>query len=236
VSNGMRAGHDPLIAHGEWDNIRQALSRCAVLAEPYKGRIHRIASKEWAIPRHFLSGQGSRKTGARWTPRAASESSIVPADLAIRLLVQSFPTVYTSVDAQTAFLELHHYATRDFFPGIPLERRFWAEFVLGEVDASLEKVVDLRKKPVLDQLQVEFTQITAEWEVEQRKGREAYTQAVGRAAHLAGIEGILFPSARAPGDALNLAVFPENCLNRDLGTRLVTRNTRPIPSRFWRHL
>jgi len=53
------------------------------------------------------------------------------------------------------------------------------------------------------------------WQKLQDEGREASSQAIGRAAHQLGIEGILFSSAVAAG-ATNLVVFPDNLRARSV--------------------
>lgn len=59
--------------------------------------------------------------------------------------------------------------------------------------------------------------VGADWEAENRAGREAVTQAVGRAAAEAGFEGLVVPSAADPG-ARNVVVFVDR-LGR--GSRMV---------------
>ena len=48
------------------------------------------------------------------------------------------------------------------------------------------------------------------WWIENQNGREAFAQAVGRAAKAAGFEAILAPSAADAPRGVNAVVFPEN--------------------------
>lgn len=79
--------------------------------------------------------------------------------------------------------------------------------VLRGIGIRLTRVLDLCDGGVRVSLRVsEDRLVGADWEAENRAGREAVTQAVGRAAAEAGFEGLIVPSAADPG-ARNVAVF-----------------------------
>src|SRR4051812_15594902 len=85
-----------LIAHSEWDRLLMAMQECSKLTSSWSGSVFRIARAPWHLPASILNGEGSRKAGARWTPRAASPINGDIPDLVVQLLVQSFSTVYAS--------------------------------------------------------------------------------------------------------------------------------------------
>jgi RES domain-containing protein len=79
--------------------------------------------------------------------------------------------------------------------------------VLRGIGIRLTRVLDLCDGGVRVSLRMsEDRLVGADWEAENRAGREAVTQAVGRAAAEAGFEGLVVPSAADPG-ARNVVVF-----------------------------
>jgi len=57
--------------------------------------------------------------------------------------------------------------------------------------------------------------VSTDWREERANGREALTQAIGRATYEAGYEGLLVPSAAIP-NGVNLVVFPENLVGKSI--------------------
>src|SRR4051794_9518533 len=82
-----------LVAHSEWGRILKAMLECSKLTRGWSGSVFRIAREPWHRPTFILNGEGSRRAGARWTPRAASSVNGDTQDRVVQLLVQSFPTV-----------------------------------------------------------------------------------------------------------------------------------------------
>lgn len=138
------------------------------------------------MQRDLLTGIGSQIVGARWNPPG------------------SFPTVYLTLDPHTAIDEVlahfRHYQ-------LPIETAM--PRVLVSVMARLSKVLDFTDGRTRSTLRVSGHRMLDEpWRAEQKAGREALTQALGRLAHELGWVGLLVPSAaRRPG--INLIVFPD---------------------------
>jgi hypothetical protein len=82
--------------------------------------------------------------------------------------------------------------------------------VFAALKVKLNRMLDLRLGTVRTILKVSGARLSAEewWEM-QKRGREALTQAIGRLAWEARIEGLLVPSAARRGGS-NLIAFPAN--------------------------
>jgi RES domain-containing protein len=82
--------------------------------------------------------------------------------------------------------------------------------VFAALKVKLSRVLDLRLGAARSTLKVSEARLSGEawWKMQQR-GQEALTQALGRLAREAGLEGLLVPSAARPGGS-NLIVFPAN--------------------------
>ena len=90
------------------------------------------------------------------------------------------------------------------------------------LDASLASLADLTDGSARRILRVSRRRLRSEpWRRAADAGREALTQAIGRAAFEAGLEALLVPSAANRAGA-NLVVFPER-LRPD--SRLAVRRT-----------
>lgn len=145
-----------------------------------------MAGVEFATEQELLSGVGSQTHGGRWSP-------------------PGFRAVYGCLDAETSFSEsLAH--SRYF--GIPVEESL--PVATAAVRVSLQQVVNLREAKIRRELGVSLKRMLDEdWRKEQEQGREALTQAIGRAAYEARLEAILVPSS-ARKTASNIVVFPQN--------------------------
>jgi RES domain-containing protein len=102
---------------------------------------------------------------------------------------------------------------------------FNAQLIVG-MRWELQAVVDLTSPDTLKALKVTASEIVrVDWEAEQAAGREAVTQAIGRAAfeHLA--EGLIVPSARLEG-GVNIVYYPSHTRG---GTLIHTLDEANIP-------
>lgn len=171
--------------HPESDQLREWLKQSMPLADRWTGTLYRATTIEYANRGDLLAGVGSRKSGARWTPRGR------------------FNAVYGSLEPDTAMAEaLANY--REF--GIPVWEAMPLVFVA--VTVKLQAVLDLTSADVQRILRVSIRRMTAtDWLKAQQHGEEALTQAVGRIAWEEKLEGLLVPSARRKG-ALNIVLFP----------------------------
>lgn len=186
----------PPIPCPSYSTLLVRMRRCARHLHPWRGIVYRSVEPGYANSGDLLSGEGSRRNGGRWNPKG------------------SFPTVYGSLDLETALAEaLAHARYYGLSDAYILPRMFVAMRV------SLRRVLDLRDAAVRRRLCLGLRRIrTVDWRRIQNVGREAVTQALGRAAHEAGIEGLLVPSSpRRSG--VNLAWFPGNLSTRS-GARI----------------
>ena len=175
----------------ESDRLRHAMRRCASRAVRWSGVVYRSASPRYANKDDLLTGVGSKTAGARWNPP------------------KSFPTVYSSLDPHTALDEvLAHFR----YYGFPIESAM--PRVTVSVRVRLARVLDLTDGKTRSALRVSERRILDEpWREEQKAGREALTQALGRIGHELGWEAFLVPSAARRG-GVNLIIFPTNVLRR----------------------
>jgi RES domain-containing protein len=175
----------PLEPHPSFARLRRAVERCLPSAGPFRGTVFRSVTPRYATSSDLLSGQGARKHGERWNPPA------------------SFATVYTSLTPETALAEtLAHYRHYRIPESQAMPRVFVA------ISVSLERVLDLTVGGVRHALGVSLVRMRREaWRRAQSAGREALTQAIGRAAFEAGLEGLVVPSG-PDAAGKNLVVFP----------------------------
>ena len=152
-----------------------------------------LAAVSHASASKILSGRGSQEFGGRWNAAG------------------TFPAVYCSLLPETAVTE-----TMNRFRKTGLKARRPLPGVLVSLAIKLQSVLDFtnpREFPTVDPFLAKAKR--ENWQKLQDEGREASSQAIGRAAHQLGIEGILFSSAVTSG-ANNLVVFPDNLRARSI--------------------
>jgi RES domain-containing protein len=99
------------------------------------------------------------------------------------------------------------------------------------VDVDLSNVLDLTDPAVQRALGTTTKELVAPWFMIQTRGGEAPTQALGRVARDAGLEGLYCPSAQQQPDGRCLAIFPDRL--RDTSSVAVTDDSRTlIPERL----
>jgi RES domain-containing protein len=193
-----------LVPHPESNELAKAMQDCLARAIPWSGSIFRSTSPEYANTTDLLSGVGSKSNGARYTPKG------------------SFPTVYGSLDPDTAMHEALAFHRR---AGIPVEQAMPRVFVSMRV--ALRRILPLTDRRTRALLRLSVRRLTrVRWQDEQDSGREALTQAVGRIARELGFEGLLVPSAQGAGQ--NLVLFPDRLLP---GSRLEIINAGQLRRR-----
>src|SRR5438874_2089629 len=74
--------------HRDSDRFARAIRRCLASTIPWAGKLYRSASPRYANKDDLLTGAGSKSSGARWNPP------------------NSFRTIYTSLDLETALEEV----------------------------------------------------------------------------------------------------------------------------------
>jgi len=173
--------------HLEFDRLLRGMLRCASLAGPWRGVAYRAVSPRYADSGDLLSGRGSQLHGGRWNAPG------------------TFPVTYGSLTPETAMAEVFS-SFRSF--NIPIHRALPRTFLA--IDVRLQRVLDLTKGFVRRHLRVSLRRmVEEEWRRIQNRGREALTQAIGRAAHDAGLEALRVPCA-AVTDGSNVVIFPAN--------------------------
>ena len=187
-------------SHPEYQPLLEVAQRLYLKAVPWSGEAYRTVGPKYARPADIISGIGAAKAGGRWNPVAA------------------FAAVYLSTTPQTATAETfagNRYYSIPFYEALPR--------VLVAVDVDLPRVLDMTDPRVRRALGLSITRLfSIDWRAEQNAGREALTQALGRAAFAAGFDGLLVPSdadRRAKG--VNLVVIPANL---GAGSRLAVLN------------
>lgn len=164
----------------------------------------RSASPKYANRDDIITGAGSKVAGGRWNPPGG------------------FHTVYASLEVETAVAEaLQHFR----YYGLPVSKAM--PRVIVALEAKLERVLDLRDGDVRRVLVVSKKRMLSEpWREEQRKGREALTQAIGRLAYESDVQALRVPStARTVGS--NLIIFPANLDPPNSWLRIVNRDELP---------
>jgi RES domain-containing protein len=190
--------------HPESVRLQSALAKCLAHAAPWKGELYRSASPKYANKDDIITGAGSKAAGARWNPPGI------------------FHTVYASLEVETAVAEaLQHFR----YYGLPVSKAM--PRVIVALEAKLERVLDLRDGAVRRVLGVsEKRMLTEPWREEQKKGREALTQALGRFAFELDFQALLVPSAARRGGS-NLILLPANLDPPASWVRIVNRDELP---------
>ncbi|MFG0244194.1 MAG: RES family NAD+ phosphorylase [Phycisphaerales bacterium JB054] len=176
--------------HSEYDRVAAAAQRLFDTGHGVRFRetVFRAARPECSELPDLISGNGSKLTGSRWN-----------APDTIRVL-------HASDSPESAVGEA--LATYRHF-GVPVPSDL--HLVVRGIDVDARQFLDLRHGEIRQAIRVSEDRLLATvWEEENAAGREAISQAVGRAASAAGFCGLIAPSAAVP-DATNTAVFVD-CL------------------------
>jgi RES domain-containing protein len=176
-----------LRAHPRFAEISAAIARWKPAAGRFQGDFFRAVRPEFARNADIVSGEGSRIHGGRWNPpgrvRAVYGTHAKPAH------------------ALEEALALQRYYGLSPAGALPV--------VVTVCHADLHSVLDLTLPAVLDAIGLARTDLSAEdWRKLNARRFESMTQAVGRAAHGEGIEGLTAPSAAGAG-IRNIVVFPD---------------------------
>jgi RES domain-containing protein len=158
--------------------------RAAVLARPWTEDVFRATAPEWATAEHLLSGLGGIVAAGRWNAMGA------------------FRVIYASLTPEGALAEAlaraRHRGIADS-SAMPL--------VVSALRVRLAAVLDLRTEEAGDALAVSPDALAREdWRAAAAGGRESLSQAVGRAAHAAGLAGMIVPGVAAA----NLLILPDH--------------------------
>lgn len=167
------------------------------------GDVFRAALPKWMSKPYRLTAVGSVLTGGRWNVQ-----NLIPA--------MNFGTT-----AEVTAAEADAKAIRNGWPPGSFSPQTRVGFRL-----DLRAVLDLTDAKVLAAFgHTEAELITCNWESEQVAGREALTQALGRAAFETYAEGLIVPSARLRG-GINIVAFPANL---QAGSTITAHDESSIP-------
>lgn len=173
--------------HPQFDTLRGLLnSHSAALCRSWKGLAYRCACLDFASSGKVISGEGTRKYGARWMAPGHER------------------VVHLSTTEMTAIRESKGHFARYGLDAVKPEPR-----VLVALELETGNLLDLFR---FDALKAGFTvgeMLAEDWETLNGRGLESLSQALGRAAFALGCEAMLAPSARLKRGR-NLVVFPEN--------------------------
>jgi RES domain-containing protein len=155
-------------------------------AKPLSGEFYRVAGPRHTTAMDIISGMGAFIGGGRWNPPGVMN------------------VVYLSVESETAMREANEhfrYHNLPIWTGMPR--------IVVAIRAALEAVLDLTSIAAAGLLPESMQSLLAEdWRAIMGRGDVATTQAMGRAAHQAGVQALLVPSKPDP-NGINLLVFPE---------------------------
>jgi RES domain-containing protein len=150
------------------------------------GEFYRVAGPRYTTAKDIVSGVGAMISGGRWNPPEIMRA------------------VYLSRHPRTAILEATarlKYHNIPFWKGMP-------SINVG-VQFSLHSVCDLVKAEKQNPLpQSLILMMTEDWHASNDAGQESVTQALGRLACEAGIQGLLVPS-KQDSRGMNIVIFPE---------------------------
>ena len=175
-----------LKAHPSYANYLAWFTKHQAKAAPIERNFFRMAGPSYTTASDFVSGTGAFNGGGRWNPPKVMK------------------VVYASADPVTAMHEaVEHYR----YFGIPIAEGF--PKVTAAISVKLETVLDLTNHAITAHLPDSMNTLKVEdWRAEMNHGNESMSQAMGRAAFEAGLEGLLVPS-KPDLTGTNIMIFPQ---------------------------
>jgi RES domain-containing protein len=175
-----------LRAHPRFAEISSAVIRWKPKSAPFDGEFFRAVRPEFARSVDLVSGEGSRIHGARWNPPGRIRA------------------VYGNLDPGRALEEAM--GTQRYYGVTPAGA---LPLVVTACEAKLVSVLDLTLPSVLSEIGLTASDLVAEdWRKLNARRFESLTQAIGRAAESAAIEGMIVPSSIQAGSR-NIVAFPD---------------------------
>jgi RES domain-containing protein len=161
-------------------------------ATSFDAVLFRFIDPRFSTAAEIISGRGGHWASGRWNLKGAMR------------------VAYTASEPETALAECLAHAR---YYKLPLSTAL--PRVLVSLVLSATYVLDLRNVNLRRILRISLDEIIAtDWRRENRRLREAVTQALGAAFAAAGVEALIAPSA-ANKDGTNVVVFPENLRRPD---------------------
>jgi len=169
---------------------------------PWQGDCWRYQEIDFPSGKEILSGDGAFFNGGRLNVKG------------------SFQVVYGSATEETA---LEESAARAKRYGLTVRK----PRILVCIEIKLQKMLDLRQKPLLKALGVTLAELGSEnWETLQNNGIESLGQSLGRAAFETEAEAVIIPSFAHDG-GFNVAYFPKRRLHGST-VRIVEGKKLPV--------
>lgn len=185
------AAKPPVEPHPRFPELKTALQALEPSIGPWKGTTFRNSTAAHLLEYGTVNLEGSRY-GGRWNPPNASAIG--------------FGTLYSSLHPETATAEVTRNLS-NYSASSRGQTRAMVEFAV-----DLDRVLDLTDAAVCAALGVKPRDLVeTKWQTENDSGREALTQAIGRAAYSCKIQALIVPSAADPEGA-NLAIFVNHAL------------------------
>lgn len=157
----------------------------------WKGDVYRLAHPKYASPDDFISGAGAKLEGARWNPPCGPRT----------LYASSSPELAT--EESFALARKFGFAPRKLLPRIIKAIHVRVSRLVDTTDGGIRRSLMVSKQRMLD----------TDWRNANAKGKEALTQAIGRAAAETGLEGLIVASAERQ-EEINLVLFVANLSGR----------------------
>lgn len=183
----------PLTPHPDFPRFNRTMDRLVADKRfvSWKGDVYRLAHPKYADSADFISGAGATLNGGRWNPPDGS------------------PTLYASSSPELASEETFALARKlGFAPRDLLPR------VIRAIRVRVSRLVDMTDGDIRRSLMVsEQRMLDTNWRKANARGNEALTQAIGRAAAEAGLEGLIVASSVRPKE-FNLVIFLGNLSRR----------------------
>lgn len=158
-------------------------------AMPLDRTFFRVAGPRHTTASEILSGEGAYRGGGRWN---------VPRNM--KAIYASDDPV-TAMHEATAHLRYYHLPLSNAMPKVTVALQVKAERVIDLTDATSGFPEPMS------------TLLAEDWRQVMGRGDEPTTQAIGRAAFDAGLQGLLVPSKPSPAGK-NLVLFPERFTTR----------------------
>jgi len=151
----------------------------------WTGTLYRTAEPKYARKGDRLKGIGSCMYGGRWNP----------------------PGMYAVYGSQTPEIAMAEALALYRYYALPVHQAMPRTFFAFRA-SRFTRLLDLTDGMVRNRLRVSTKRLLqCDWRADAAKGREALTQAIGRAAHRANFQGIIVPSA-CQHEVANLVFFP----------------------------
>lgn len=182
----------PLQTHPEYDALSRRLKNLPKgSSSPFCGDLFRFVTPIHSTIKDIQNGLGGLKASGRWH------------------LKGNYPCLYTATTPETALQEAlaqKRYHNLPDYQSLPR--------VLVGLKAKLLHLIDLTNGKIRQRLRISESKIAeCDWRDENRfENRESITQALGRAIHNQGYEGIIAPSSADQPHGVCLILFPSKYL------------------------